>query len=208
MIARVCDRFHGRSNQRVGHFPDSTTSPSRATVTASPVAATSSLVFTLRALHAWNHSSYARPHRFSRNRSALTCGNHSTGRCIPSLSLETMTTSAGRMLGSRRPTHPAMRPVLVASVSNIISTGMDRTSLLSMALQLSPWMVSAHPSTLAQIKIYSNIYSGLNSTSTIARTNEVFHHSSLHGVSGLRTILLIGCHTQRANFHSTRRYLG
>ena len=157
-------------------------------VIASLVVATSSLEFTLHALHAWNRSSCARPHQLRQNHLALTCGDRSTGLCILSLSHAMMMTSAGRMFGSRRPTHPAMHPALVASLSSIISTGMDLTSLLSTALRLSLSMVFALPSTLAPTKIYSNIYSALNSTLRITRTCEGSPLLNSHGVLGLPTI--------------------
>ena len=45
---------------------------------------------------------------------ALICGNHSIDLSILSLLHAIMMTFAGRMFRSRRPTHPAMHPVLVA----------------------------------------------------------------------------------------------
>ena len=155
---------------------------------ASPAVVTSSSEFILHALHAWNRLSCVRLHLFSQNQLALTCGNRSIDLSTLSLLHTMMMTFAGRTFGSRRPTHPAMHPVLVASVSSIISTAMDLTSLLSMALQLSLWMVCALLSTLAPTKICSNIYSALNSTSRITRTCEGSPLSNSHGVSGLQTI--------------------
>lgn len=131
---------------------------------ASPAVATSSSEFILHALHAWNRLCCARPHLFSQHHLALTCGNHSIDLSILSLSHEMMMTFVGRIFGSRRPTQPAMHPVLVASPSSIISTAMDPMTLLLTALPLSLWMVFALLLTLAQTKICSNIYSELNST--------------------------------------------
>ena len=151
---------------------------------ASPAVATSSSEFILHALHAWNRSSCARPHLFSQNHLALTCGNHSIDLSILSLSHAMMMTFAGRIFGSRRPTQAAMHPVLVASPSSIISTAMDQMNLLLMALPLSLWIVFALFSTLAQTKICSNIYSELNFTSRITLMFEGYPHSNSHAVSG------------------------